>query len=236
VFVSRHHLESAEHIDRIRDKAEVIYNAVALERFASGTSVRESLQLRPQQFVVGIVSQLAKRKGIDLIVEAAVELIPRHPELVFLVAGGTPPVGDQEFPKEVRARANDPVFDGRLRFLGGRSDIPDLLATCDAFLLPSRAEPLGIAIIEAMAAGLPVIASRVGGIPEIINTPSIGTLIEPSVDSIVKAVGDLLTAPDRGRAMGLAGAQSLQGRFDAASVAARWNELYAQLARARTTR
>jgi glycosyltransferase involved in cell wall biosynthesis len=180
------------------------------------------------------VSQVSERKGIDLIIGAAELLIPKHPELVFLIAGPNPPVGSQDFANAARARVGEPVFDGRLHFLGARSDVPDLLATYDAFVLPSRAEPLGIAIIEAMAAGLPVVASRVGGIPEIINSPDLGTLIDrPRPEVLAEAIEDILRLPDRGRAMGRTGAESLQGRFDAASVAAHWNDLYSSMLRAR---
>jgi len=234
VFVSRAHLESATNIDRARDKATVIYNAVELDRFTSGTSLRASLGIRDDQYVVGCVAQIAKRKGVDLVVEAAARLIPKYPDVVFLVVGPNPPLGTQEWSDALRARAEEPVFDGRLRFIGERADIPNVLATCDAFCMPSRAEPLGIAIIEAMAAGLPVVASRVGGIPEIVNSDDIGLLVDapPTADAVTAALDRILSSPDRGRALGRRGADSLRGRFDATSVAARWNELYSGLLRA----
>ena len=79
---------------------------------------------------------------------------------------------------QVRAAAEEPGMQGRVRFLGSRSYIP-ILASLDLFFLPTRADPFPVAVIEAMAAGLPVIASRVGGIPEMLSSPEIGCLVDP---------------------------------------------------------
>src|ERR1035437_10475480 len=87
--------------------------------------------------------------------------------------------------------SKDSAFGGRLRFLGSRRDVPNLLATMDVFCLPSRAEPFGVVVIEALAAGLPVVASRVGGIPEILGTASGITVPPGSAHGFVDALSRL---------------------------------------------
>src|ERR1019366_5845057 len=113
------------------------------------------------------VAQMVQQKGIDILIETASILLRERSDLVFLVAGRTVP-SEEEFGRRMRSAAEEPDLRGRIRFLGSRSDIPDFLASLDLFLLPTRAEAFGIAVIEAMAAGLPVIARKAGGIPEIL--------------------------------------------------------------------
>jgi len=77
----------------------------------------------------------------------------------------------------------------RVLFLGYRTDVPVVLRACDVFVLPSIAEGLPGALLEAMATGVPVIASRVGGVPEILNSPDVGTMVSPSsVDELANAM------------------------------------------------
>jgi glycosyltransferase involved in cell wall biosynthesis len=114
-----------------------------------------------------------------------------------------------------------------VRFLGSRNDIPDLMASLDLFVLPTRAEPFGIVILEAMAAGLPVIASKVGGIPEILSSPEVGTLVDPlTPEAFASAVHEVLCRPDRGRSMGQKARASLIGRFDTVTGRERLQKIY----------
>jgi glycosyltransferase involved in cell wall biosynthesis len=127
----------------------------------------------------------------------------------------------------MRAAAEEPDLRGRVRFLGSRSDIPDFLASLDLFLLPARAEPFGIVVIEAMAASLPVIASKVGGIPEILSAPEIGRLVDPlTPEAFARAVREILALPDRGKSMGAKARLSLMGRFDMAAAGERLKKIY----------
>ena len=122
----------------------------------------------------------------------------------------------------MRAAAEEPGLRGRFRFLGSRSDIPDFLASLDLFLLPTRADPFPVAVIEAMAAGLPIVASKVGGIPEMLSSPEIGRLVDPlAPESFAAAVREILALPDRGKSMGAQARLSLTGRFDMAAAGER---------------
>jgi glycosyltransferase involved in cell wall biosynthesis len=116
--------------------------------------------------------------------------------------------------------------------LGSRDDVPDLLASFDVFILPTRAETFGIAVVEAMAAGIPVIASRVGAIPEIIPSPELGRVVHPiDAPSFARAVESVITLPDRGRAIGARGRASLVGRFDQRSLGAKLLAIYDEVRR-----
>jgi glycosyltransferase involved in cell wall biosynthesis len=125
------------------------------------------------------------------------------------------------------AVAQESEFGGRVRFLGSRGDMPDLMASLDLFFLPTRAEPFGIVILEAMAAGLPVIASKVGGIPEILTSPEIGSLVDPlTPEAFANAIREVLFRPDRGKSMGAKARLSLAGRFDTVTGAERLKKVY----------
>jgi hypothetical protein len=178
---------------------------------------------------VGTVSQVAHRKGIDILMETARILLRERRDLVFLIAGpvGT---GEAEFGRDMRALAEEPELRGHVRFLGPRSDIPDFLASLDLFLLPARAEPFGIALIEAMAAGVPVIASRVGGIPEILSSPEIGRMVDPiAPEAFAQTIREILALPGRGRGMAEEARLSVAQRFDIASAGERLKKIYLDL-------
>jgi glycosyltransferase involved in cell wall biosynthesis len=229
LFCSRFEMGNARHFNRIRDKADVLHNAIETAAMGRGASIRGELDLRDGEVAIGTVAQIAHRKGIDILIETARILLRERRDLVFLIAGpvGT---GEAEFGGSMLALAEEPGLRGHIRFLGPRSDIPDFLASLDLFLLPTRAEPFGIALIEAMAAGVPVIASRVGGIPEILSSPEIGRMVGPiALDAFAQAVREILALPDRGRGMAEKARLSVAQRFDIASAGERLKKIYLDL-------
>ena len=213
-------------LHRIRHKCEVLYNSVDLGHMGCGRPIRESLGLSSQDIVIGTIGQISYRKGIDVVLETARILLPRWQRLRFLVVGPKG-IGEESFADEMMQRAKEPGFAGRVHFLGSRSDIPDLLASMDIFFLPTRAEPFGIVIIEAMAAGVPVVASRVGGIPEIIKSDDNGRIVDPILpEAFAAAISEILQMPDGGRGLGERGRRSLSGRFDRPTTCARLEAIY----------
>lgn len=223
---SRNVLEGFGHLHRIEHKCEVLYNPVDVSAFQSVNGIRESLALRRDQVVIGTVARTQYRKGIDVLLETARILIQQHKNLFFLVVGGPVP-GQEKYAEQMIESAKDPAFDGRVKFLGSRQDIPEIMASLDLFVFPTRAEPFGVAIIEAMAAGLPVIASCVGGIPEIISSEDIGVLVSPiSPESFAAAINRVLSMSDRGKAIGEKARRSVTERFDPARLTARLQEIY----------
>jgi len=229
LFCSGDVMERCGHLGRIADRAEVLHNAIDTSAMGRGSSIRAELGLNATDIAVGTVAQVTPRKGIDILVETARILLRERRDLVFLVAGPPPP-GEEEFGRRMRAAAEEPDLQGRVRFLGSRSDIPDFLASLDLFLFPTRAEPFGIVVIEAMAAGLPVIASKVGGIPEILSSPEVGRLVEPlTPEAFAGAAREILALPDRGKSMGARARLSLTGRFDMATAGERLKRIYLDL-------
>jgi glycosyltransferase involved in cell wall biosynthesis len=226
LFCSGAVMQSCGHFQRVAAKSAVLHNIIDVDFWSRGHSIRSSLGLGEGDIAIGTVAQIVHRKGIDILLETARALLRERKDLVFLIVG--PQMErEEEFGRRMVAIGQEPAFGGRVRFLGSRADIPDLMASLDLFLLPSRAEPMGIVIIEAMAAGLPVIASKVGGIPEILSSPEIGILVDPlTPEAFAHAIQEVLSRPDRGRDMGVKGRESLTGRFDSATGRQRLQRIY----------
>lgn len=226
LFCSQFEMGNCGHVGRIAGKTDVVYNVIDTTVFERSRAIRASLGIPDGAIAIGTVAQVVHRKGIDVFLDAARQLLRERDDLVFVVAG---PVmeSEREFGDRMLAAADEPELRGHVRFLGPRSDIPDVLASLDLFVLASRAEPLGIVVLEAMATGLPVIASRVGGIPEMLTSPDVGTLVEPiTAGAFAAAIRDVLARPDRGRAMGAAGRATLAGKFDLATGGERLKRIY----------
>jgi glycosyltransferase involved in cell wall biosynthesis len=214
LFPSRFSMQNCGHLERVADRAEVLYNMVDTQAFSRGHAIRDRLGVGNDEIAIGTIAQVSHRKGIDILLDTARRLLEERDDLVFLVAGPVA-AGEEEYGRRMMAAAEESPLAGRVRFLGSRADTADFLASLDLFVLPTRAEPLGIVVLEAMAAGVPVLASMVGGIPEIITSTQIGRLVvKITPEGFVEGVREMLALPDRGRAIGEAGRRSLTGRFD----------------------
>jgi glycosyltransferase involved in cell wall biosynthesis len=176
--------------DRARDgrsglRTHVVPLGIDLERFARG---RAALDGR----VVGNVARLAEQKGHRTLIEAAALVLERQPDVRFVVAG------DGELRSELRALAA-PLGE-RFAFLGERDDVPDLLASFEVFAFPSRFEGLCLSVIEAQAAGVPVVATPVGGIRETVVEGRTGWLVPPDDPvALAERISWVLDHPDDAR-------------------------------------
>jgi glycosyltransferase involved in cell wall biosynthesis len=172
---------------------------------------RASFGLDPHHFVIGAVCRLEPRKGIDTLLGAFSSVIAKRPESRLLIVGDGPE----------RAALEAAVGAGRLesvvRFTGERRDVAGCLAAMDVFAAPSRTEGLGLALIEAMASGLPVLGSRVGGIPEVLGDGRCGWLL-PADD--VRAWSDALVRIAGGPELRLAMGAAARHRASCFSIAA----------------
>jgi glycosyltransferase involved in cell wall biosynthesis len=189
-WATRPHVIYTSQADRARDgrpRAQVIELGIDLERFARGKRVLEGC-------VVGNVARLAEQKGHRDLIAAAPAVLERHPDVRFVVAGEG----------ELRAELEDlarPLGD-RFAFLGERDDVPDLLASFEVFAYPSRFEGLCLAVIEAQAAGVPVIATPVGGIVENVRDGETGLLVPPNDPAaLALAIERLLDEPSLARSL-----------------------------------
>jgi glycosyltransferase involved in cell wall biosynthesis len=187
------------------------------------------LNLPDESTVVAFTGQVAEIKGIWDFVEAASLLVSRGVLAVFVVLGD-----DLKGKGALREQAERLVAERglseRIRFLGFRPDAPRLIPAFDIVAVPSHVEPLGNATLEAMAAGRPVVGSRVGGIPEMIVDGVTGLLVPPhDAGRLGAALEALIRDPDRTRAMGRAGRERAAGAFSVSAHAGQVQEVYDRL-------
>lgn len=167
--------------------------------------------------VVVTVANLERWKGVDLLVDAVATL----PVRLEVYGDGTERAALEAQARRVGADA---------RFLGRVADVRDRLAAADVFVLPSRAENLPISVLEAMAAALPVVATRVGGVPELVEDGVTGRVVAPDdAAALAGAIAEVLGDENARVAMGRAGAQRVRERFDAAAAGARMLARYEEL-------
>jgi glycosyltransferase involved in cell wall biosynthesis len=154
---------------------------------SAGARVREQFGFPPQSRIAVTVGRFVEQKGHRYLVEAMPELAGSFPELRFLFLGNGP------LEESLRTQATELGVSGVVKFGGMQESVAPILAGCDLMIHPSIEEPFGIAIVEGMRAGLPVVASHVGGIPEVLGDSSAGTLVEvKSPAAIVKGVAEIL--------------------------------------------
>jgi glycosyltransferase involved in cell wall biosynthesis len=215
--------------DLFEAKSEVIYDGVLLPNPCSAderSRIRRDLGVPDDRPAVVLSGQVAEVKGIWEFIEAARLLSARSVPVSFAVLGE-----DLRGRGALRAEAERRVAELGLkdvvRFLGFRTDAPSLISAFDIVAVPSHVEPLGNATLEGMAAGLPVVGSRVGGIPEMIVDGITGTLV-PSRDplALAGAIEALARDPDLAQARGAAGKKRAVEVFGARAHAARVQELY----------
>jgi len=173
IFVSNSLVKECKGSEMIRNKTEVVYNPIDFDHFSSGKPIRAQLGIEQNQQVVGTIAQICPRKGIDIFIATAEKVAKSLPDARFLIVGPEA-IGAEAYAAEMRELIQRKNLGDTVKFMGPRNDIPDILASLDLFFLPSRAEPFGLVLVEAIAAGVPVVASSVGGIPEIIPTREIG--------------------------------------------------------------
>lgn len=187
-----------------RDRVVRIRNAVdvdALEQAARIGRYRRELHLPREVPLIGCIGQIAIRKGQDLFLEAASRIALALPQARFVVAGArySRKKESREYEAELRARATVPPLAGRVDFLGFRDDIPSLLSDLDVLLVPSRQEPLSRVLLEALALGVPAVATDVGGTRELLDDGQTGLIVPPGdAVALAAAVGRLLTSPELG--------------------------------------
>ncbi|MGH3005481.1 MAG: glycosyltransferase family 4 protein [Gaiellaceae bacterium] len=169
--------------------------------------------------VIGTAANLEHWKGMDVLVDACARVeMPLRLE-VF---------GDGTERPALEAQAARLGVDAR--FHGYVADVPARLSGVDLFALPSRGENLPVAVMEAMAAGLPVVATRVGGVPELVVDGETGLVVEPEdAPALARALESLAARPERRRALGQAGAQRIETYFSSEGVARRMVGLYEEL-------
>jgi glycosyltransferase involved in cell wall biosynthesis len=201
-------------------RIRVIPNGVNLEPLAFQRSVR------PVRTIL-TVANLRREKAHEVLFGAIARVAPRHPSLRLRLAGDGPRAA------ELRALAASLGVADRIAFLGHREDVSALLEDADAFVLPSRSESFPNSVIEAMAAGLPVIASAVGGLLELVCSGRTGVLV-PVDDrgALAEAIDSVVMDPERAHALGEAARADIARRYSFDRMARSFEDLYVSHLRA----
>lgn len=202
-------------------KIEVVYNAVDLDRFRDPVAVgiRDELAA-PGRPLVLTVARLSDQKGHPTLLEAVAEV----PEAEFALAGEGP---ERERLEALAARLG--VAD-RVHFLGRREDVPELLAACDVFALPSLYEGSSLAVMEAMAAGRAVVSSAIGGTDELVEDGRDGLLVPPGDTAALAAALRRLLGDQRLRdSLAAAGRERVEREFGREAMARRVEAAYAEV-------
>jgi glycosyltransferase involved in cell wall biosynthesis len=210
-----------------RSKMVLIPNGVcedALQVTADGTAKRRELGLPLNARVVGAVSRLAWKKGIRHLIAATPRIVESVPHARVVIAG------DGELRAELERDAAKLGVRDRVMFLGSRSDTVELMAAFDVFVLPSVVEGMSNALLEAMAAGRPVVATDVGGNPEVVVDGSTGLIVPPGdADQLAAAIQKLLDAPELAAEMGAAGRLRVIEHYRIDVMTRRIEQLYESL-------
>jgi len=193
---------------------------------AQHSSLRDELQLAPPDRLILSVGNLYPVKGHQHLVEALALLSPRYPRLHVAIAGRG------GLADALLARAAALSVSDRLHLLGLRSDIPELLADADVFVLPSLSEGLPMALLEAMFAGCPIVASDVGEVRAVLQGGEAGVLVPPGDGTgLARAIARLLCNPAEARAFGERARQRARAEYDVRVMVTRYARVYERLLR-----
>lgn len=202
----------------------VLPNGIPRPPTGDPRKLRDELGIDPDGQVVGVVAVLREEKRLDVFVRAIARLAPDFPRLHAVIAGDGP---EREALEGLIAELG---IGDRLTLLGARRDVPDVLAGLDVAALSSRFEGSPLALMECMAAALPVVSTRVGGVPDLVVDGVTGLLVDPGDDEgMARAIGDLLRDPERAAAMGRRGQDRQQAEFDLGVMVDRMQDLYDRL-------
>jgi L-malate glycosyltransferase len=214
-----------EHDQLSSDKVCVVYNGVDLDRFRVSAD-REHLfpASSGNKLIVLVGNMITDVKGHGTLISAAPEIVKPHPKTQFVL------VGEGSMRAEFEQRVKDLGLQANFLFLGRRSDVPAILACCDIAVLPSLAEGLPNAVLEYLAAGLPVVASALGGNLEIIRDGATGLLVPPQdSQALAAAMIGLLSDQDRAARIGAAGRDYVKQNFSFGRLVADVEQLYSNL-------
>lgn len=193
-------------------------------RDAAPGRLRAELLLEPDVPLVGIVARLVPIKGIDVFLNACALVARARPDVRFLV------IGDGESSESLRTLASHLALERSLRFLGWRSDLPSIYADLDVVALTSHNEGTPLSLIEALAAGRAIVATAVGGVPDVIGSPEVGVLV-PDGDhrAVADAILRLIEDPTRRRELGASGRARVYDTYEISQHVGRLSGLYDQL-------
>ena len=215
---------------RIGQKAQYthVFNGIDIDAYEARTgnpdALRRALSISPQDIVATIVGRLVPVKGHTNLLHAFQIASQTHPNLLLLITG------DGELRSELEQLAQHLGITDRVRFLGWRDDTAEILEISDLFVLSSLNEGLGLVLVEAMAKHLPIVATRVGGVPCVVEHGKTGLLVPSgSPQAFARALGELADQPQKQRAMGEAGYRRAVRLFSISATVRETERVYHEL-------
>ncbi len=183
------------------DKFSIVHSGIKLDGFSDlpvdPEAIKRKLGIPGKGLVIGTAGRFAAVKGHRYLIEAAVSIAEARPDTTFVF------LGSGELLEELQNMAEKLGLKENVKFPGWRADVAEVMSVFDLFVLPSLNEGMGRVLVEAMALGKPVVASDVGGIPDLIIHGKNGYLVPPGdALSLSAAIGDLIEDPEKGRKMG----------------------------------
>jgi len=211
------------------DKVVTVHNGVELDRIDKerGAQCRRLLAIPQKAPVIITVGNLRRVKGVDVLLRAAAQICREIPQSVFIVVGRTTENGHFEELIRIKTALG---LNGNVKFIGERENVIPLLKASDVFCLPSRSEGFSNALIEAMACGLPCLATRVGGTSEALTDGVNGYLVEPDNPQLLAdRLLQLIRLPEKAKELGRAARQTIEQRFTYELMLRKITDVYGRL-------
>jgi glycosyltransferase involved in cell wall biosynthesis len=202
-----------------------IYNGIETSRFATPISghLREELGCGRGTKLVGMVANVRQSKGYEFFIQAARRVTESMSEVLFLAVGDV----DERIGRGLQAEVERLRLHDKFRFLGFRSDVPEILRQFDIFVLSSTSEGFPLVVLEAMAAGKPVVVTRCGGLEEMVEDGREGFLIPPAdAEALASRISELLSNPALGTALGENGQMKVVRQFSLERMVKKYENLY----------
>jgi glycosyltransferase involved in cell wall biosynthesis len=211
------------------DRVITLHDAIDIHRFfprSAPAPIRVELGVAPDAVVIGFVGRFSPGKGLEELLEATAILLRRNHAFHVVVAGEAS-FGEEKYEKEIRNRCTGLGLDAVVTFAGFRQDVPGVMAGFDIFAFPSHAESFGVALIEAMAMGLPVVSTNCDGVLDIVVDGETGLFVRPRNSPELAAALERLIGDASFRSMlGLAGRRRAENLFDRERQMDRLEEIY----------
>lgn len=208
---------------------QLIHSVVDLEQYncsADRSWFEQEFSLRPGEQTVAIIAQLIERKGHRFLLAGAERILAQVPNLRFIFFGQGP------YQAEIEADCRARGLEERVTFAGFRNDLPRILPNLDLVVHPALMEGLGVSLLQAAAAGRPMVGARAGGIPEVIRDGVNGYLVPPGeVDALAARTIELLLDRQQAESFGTNGRRLVEEEFSIPSMIAAYQSLYAELLR-----
>jgi len=207
------------------EEVSVIYNGVDLSEYdgclEDGQYFRKEVGIPTGRFLLGIVGRIVAAKGHHVLIQAMARIAQTGEDFRLVVIGPIETVSrdpyqvDQAFLADLRKQIDSTGLSGKVTFVGARKHMPAVYRALDALVLPSLQEAFGRTLLEAMATGIPVIASAVGGTPEVVEAGVAGLLVPPGdVIALAEAILTLIRNRETARRMGVEGRRRVERLFD----------------------